>query len=187
LFLKPIKHNDRTLSPNFEFPVFEADEDDVEGIPDEISRLLEQEKKITQLHLENQQNSQLGHYQKKKERKKRKRRVQNQKKRNQSKSKEIQIKRKKKKERNKKNSTLKVPSWLMLNSIERKRSTAMCHGQSYQQRVKKHSTRRSSLVCSEKVTSCSRKSCLPCPIPGASESQAMKVHVLSREPFQAVL
>ena len=74
LFLKPIEHNDRTSSPNFEFPVFEAEEDDVEGIPDEISRLLEQEKKITQLHLENQQNSQLGHQkkinQKKKQRKK---------------------------------------------------------------------------------------------------------------------
>ncbi|KAI5392951.1 hypothetical protein KIW84_060197 [Lathyrus oleraceus] len=37
LFLKPIEHNDRTSSPNFEFPVFEAEEDDVEGIPDEIS------------------------------------------------------------------------------------------------------------------------------------------------------
>ncbi|KAI5431059.1 hypothetical protein KIW84_035278 [Lathyrus oleraceus] len=69
LFLKPIEHSDRTSSPNFEFPVFEAEEDDVEGIPDEISRLLEQEKKVTQLHLENQQNSQLGH-QKKREKKK---------------------------------------------------------------------------------------------------------------------
>ncbi|KAI5390101.1 hypothetical protein KIW84_075430 [Lathyrus oleraceus] len=61
LLLKPIEHGDRTSSPNFEFPVIEAEEDDVEGIPDEISRLLEREKKITQLHLENQQNSQLGH------------------------------------------------------------------------------------------------------------------------------
>ena len=78
MFLKPIEHNDPTSSPNFEFPVFEAEEDDVERIPDEISRLLEQEKKITQLHLENQQNSQLGHYQKKEKKKKRG----NQKKRN---------------------------------------------------------------------------------------------------------
>ncbi|KAI5430288.1 hypothetical protein KIW84_034753 [Lathyrus oleraceus] len=46
LILKPIEHNDPTPSPNFEFPVFEAEEDDVEGIPDEISRLLEHEKKI---------------------------------------------------------------------------------------------------------------------------------------------
>ena len=70
MFLKPIEHNDRTSSPNFEFPVFEAEEDDVEGIPDEISRLLEQEKKITQLHLENQQNSQLGHQKKNQSKKK---------------------------------------------------------------------------------------------------------------------
>ena len=28
---KPIEHNDPTPSPNFEFPVFEAEEDDVEG------------------------------------------------------------------------------------------------------------------------------------------------------------
>jgi hypothetical protein len=51
------------------------------------------------------------------------------------------IKRNQKKEKErkeiKKNSTLKVPSWLMLNSIEKKRSTAMCHGQLYQQRVMK--------------------------------------------------
>jgi hypothetical protein len=80
LFLKPIEHNDRTSSPNFEFPVFEAEEDDVEGIPDGISRLLEQEKKITQLYLENQQNSQLGHKRKRKKKIQRKKRVQNQKK-----------------------------------------------------------------------------------------------------------
>ena len=87
LILKPIEHNDPTPSPNFEFPVFEAEEDDVEGIPDEISRLLEQEKKITQLHLENQQNNQLGHYQK--EEKKKKQRKRGCKiKRNQKKSKE---------------------------------------------------------------------------------------------------
>ncbi|KAI5400066.1 hypothetical protein KIW84_065126 [Lathyrus oleraceus] len=60
LIPKPIEHNDPTPSPNFEFPVFEAEEDDVEGIPDEISRLLGQEKKITQLYLENQQNNPTG-------------------------------------------------------------------------------------------------------------------------------
>ena len=48
---KPIEHNDPTPSPNFEFPVFEAEEDDVERIPDEITRLLEHEKKIIQPHL----------------------------------------------------------------------------------------------------------------------------------------
>jgi hypothetical protein len=42
--IKPIEHNDPTPSPNFEFPVFEAEEDDVEEIPDEITRLLEHER-----------------------------------------------------------------------------------------------------------------------------------------------
>lgn len=53
MILKPIEHNDPTPSPNFEFPIFEAEEDDVEGIPDEITRLLEHEEKIIQPHLEN--------------------------------------------------------------------------------------------------------------------------------------
>ncbi|KAI5400872.1 hypothetical protein KIW84_065643 [Lathyrus oleraceus] len=44
--IKPIEHNDPTPSPKFEFPVFEAEEDDVEEIPDEITRLLEHEEKI---------------------------------------------------------------------------------------------------------------------------------------------
>ncbi|KAI5402412.1 hypothetical protein KIW84_050141 [Lathyrus oleraceus] len=43
LISKPIEHNDPTPSPNFEFPVFEAEEDDVEEIPDEITQLLEHE------------------------------------------------------------------------------------------------------------------------------------------------
>ncbi|KAI5444202.1 hypothetical protein KIW84_012721 [Lathyrus oleraceus] len=60
LILKPIEHNDPTPSPNFEFPVFEAEEDDVEGIPDEISRLLEHEEKIIQPHLENLETINLG-------------------------------------------------------------------------------------------------------------------------------
>ncbi|KAI5388917.1 hypothetical protein KIW84_074538 [Lathyrus oleraceus] len=60
LILKPIEHNDPTPSPNFEFPVFEAEEDDVEGIPDEITRLLEHEEKIIQPHLENLETVNLG-------------------------------------------------------------------------------------------------------------------------------
>ncbi|KAI5418509.1 hypothetical protein KIW84_042946 [Lathyrus oleraceus] len=60
LILKPIEHNDPTSSPNFEFPVFEAEEDDVEGIPDEITRLLEHEEKIIQPHLENLETVNLG-------------------------------------------------------------------------------------------------------------------------------
>ncbi|KAI5447250.1 hypothetical protein KIW84_014921 [Lathyrus oleraceus] len=60
LILKPIEHNDPTPSPNFEFPVFEAEEDDVEEIPDEITRLLEHEKKIIQPHLEDLETVNLG-------------------------------------------------------------------------------------------------------------------------------
>ncbi|KAI5423838.1 hypothetical protein KIW84_030166 [Lathyrus oleraceus] len=58
--IKPIEHNDPTPSPNFEFPVFEAKEDDVEEIPDEITRLLEHEEKIIQPHLENLETVNLG-------------------------------------------------------------------------------------------------------------------------------
>ncbi|KAI5424531.1 hypothetical protein KIW84_030637 [Lathyrus oleraceus] len=58
--IKPIEHNDPTLSPNFEFPVFEAEEDDVEEIPDEITRLLEHEEKVIQPHLENLETVNLG-------------------------------------------------------------------------------------------------------------------------------
>ncbi|MCI71959.1 RNA-directed DNA polymerase (Reverse transcriptase), partial [Trifolium medium] len=39
-------------SPNFEFPVFEADEEDNEEIPNEISRLLEHEGRAIQPHEE---------------------------------------------------------------------------------------------------------------------------------------
>ncbi|KAI5390105.1 hypothetical protein KIW84_075434 [Lathyrus oleraceus] len=58
--IKPIEHNDPTPSPNFEFPVFEAEEDDVEEIPDEITRLLKYEEKIIQPHLENLETVNLG-------------------------------------------------------------------------------------------------------------------------------
>ncbi|KAI5410038.1 hypothetical protein KIW84_055495 [Lathyrus oleraceus] len=58
--IKPIEHNDPTPSSNFEFPVFEAEEDDVGEIPDEITRLLEYEEKIIQPHLENLETINLG-------------------------------------------------------------------------------------------------------------------------------
>ncbi|KAI5443780.1 hypothetical protein KIW84_012430 [Lathyrus oleraceus] len=58
--IKPIEHNDPTPSPNFESPVFEAEEDDVEEIPDEITCLLEHEEKIIQPHLENLETVNLG-------------------------------------------------------------------------------------------------------------------------------
>jgi len=37
---KPVEHINPLLSPNFEFPVSEAEEGEDEEIPDEISRLL---------------------------------------------------------------------------------------------------------------------------------------------------
>ncbi|KAI5388222.1 hypothetical protein KIW84_074058 [Lathyrus oleraceus] len=58
--IKPIEHNDPTPSPHFEFPVFEAEEDDVEEIPNEITRLLEHEEKVIQPHLENLETVNLG-------------------------------------------------------------------------------------------------------------------------------
>ncbi|KAI5430105.1 hypothetical protein KIW84_034613 [Lathyrus oleraceus] len=58
--IKPIEHNDPTPSPNFEFPIFEAEEDDVEEIPDEITRLLEHKEKIIQPYIENLETVNLG-------------------------------------------------------------------------------------------------------------------------------
>ncbi|GAU21751.1 hypothetical protein TSUD_328760 [Trifolium subterraneum] len=45
---KPVEHNVPRPSPNFEFPVYEAVEEEDEEIPDEIKRLLDQEKKAIQ-------------------------------------------------------------------------------------------------------------------------------------------
>ncbi|KAI5407263.1 hypothetical protein KIW84_053498 [Lathyrus oleraceus] len=59
-WIKPIEHNDPTPTPNFEFPVFEAEEDDIEQIPDEIICLLEHKEKIIQPHLENLETVNLG-------------------------------------------------------------------------------------------------------------------------------
>ncbi|GAU44160.1 hypothetical protein TSUD_399820 [Trifolium subterraneum] len=50
---EPVEHNVPRPSPNFEFPVYEAEEEEDEGIPDEIKRLLDQEKKVIQPHEEN--------------------------------------------------------------------------------------------------------------------------------------
>ena len=58
--IKPIEHNDPTPSPNFEFPVFVAEEYNDEEIPDEVTRLLEHEEKIIQPHLEDLETVNLG-------------------------------------------------------------------------------------------------------------------------------
>ena len=49
---KPIECNNPMLSPNFEFPVFEAEEEEEEGTTDEISRLLKHEERAIQPHKE---------------------------------------------------------------------------------------------------------------------------------------
>ncbi|GAU46907.1 hypothetical protein TSUD_299580 [Trifolium subterraneum] len=56
----PIEQNNPVPSPNFEFPVFEAEEEGDEGIPDEISRLLEHEEKVIQPHKEPLETINLG-------------------------------------------------------------------------------------------------------------------------------
>ena len=48
----PAEKDDHTLSCNFEFPIFEAEKEEIEEIPDEISRLLKQEERIIQPHEE---------------------------------------------------------------------------------------------------------------------------------------
>ena len=50
---KPVEHSDPMVHPNFEFPVYEAEDgDDDEEIPYEITRLLEQERRAIQPHQE---------------------------------------------------------------------------------------------------------------------------------------
>ncbi|GAU52002.1 hypothetical protein TSUD_418060, partial [Trifolium subterraneum] len=57
---EPVEHNDPRPSPNFEFTVYEAEEEEDEGIPDEIKRLLDQEKKVIQPHEEDVELIDLG-------------------------------------------------------------------------------------------------------------------------------
>ena len=49
---KPIERNDPAPSPDFEFLVYEAEEEEFKGIPYEISRLLEQEDKTLEPYKE---------------------------------------------------------------------------------------------------------------------------------------
>ena len=48
----PAERNDLTPSRDCEFPIFEAEEEEIEEIPDEISRLLKREERIIQPHEE---------------------------------------------------------------------------------------------------------------------------------------
>ena len=49
---KPVEHSDPTVPPTFEFSVFGAEDEEDDDIPDEITRLLEREKKAIQPHQE---------------------------------------------------------------------------------------------------------------------------------------
>ncbi|GAU49605.1 hypothetical protein TSUD_407700 [Trifolium subterraneum] len=64
---KPVEHNVPRPSPNFEFPVYEAVEEEDEEIPDEIRRLLDQEKRTIQPHEEVIELINLGSEEEKKE------------------------------------------------------------------------------------------------------------------------
>src|ERR1044072_1884910 len=64
---KSIERNNSMLSPNFEFPVFDAKEEVEEEIPDEISRLLKHEERIIQPHKEPLEAINLGSEKDKKE------------------------------------------------------------------------------------------------------------------------
>ena len=46
MVLKPIEYNDPTPSLNFDFPVFEAEEESDEEVSDELTRLLEHQEKL---------------------------------------------------------------------------------------------------------------------------------------------
>src|ERR1051325_11356779 len=64
---KSIERNNSTLSLDFEFPVFDAEEEVEEEIPDEISRLLKHEERIIQPHKEPLEAINLGSEEDKKE------------------------------------------------------------------------------------------------------------------------
>ena len=49
---KPVEHSDPTFPSTFEFPVYEAEDEEDNDIPYEITRLLEQEEKTIQPHQE---------------------------------------------------------------------------------------------------------------------------------------
>ncbi|CAJ2652969.1 unnamed protein product [Trifolium pratense] len=64
---KPVEHNDPRPTPNFEFPVYEAVEEEDKEIPDEIRRLLDQEERTIQPHKEVLELINLGNEEEKKE------------------------------------------------------------------------------------------------------------------------
>ena len=71
-----------------------------------------------------------------------------------------------------------------LNLIQEKRMTALCHGQLYQQRLKKAFNKRSDPVFSKQATLCSKRFHLSSPMPGANGLRIMTDHMLLRKPSQ---
>src|ERR1044072_7392457 len=64
---KSIERNNSTISLDIEFPVFDAEEEIEEEIPDEISRLLKHEERIIQPHKDPMEAINLGSKEDKKE------------------------------------------------------------------------------------------------------------------------
>ena len=52
LITKPVENNDLSPSPNFECPVYGAEEEEYDEIPDEVSRFLEREENTIQSYKE---------------------------------------------------------------------------------------------------------------------------------------
>ena len=52
LIHEPVENNDPMPPPNFEFPVYEAEEDELIEIPKEVTRLLEHEERTIQPYKE---------------------------------------------------------------------------------------------------------------------------------------
>ncbi|MCI93427.1 RNA-directed DNA polymerase (Reverse transcriptase), partial [Trifolium medium] len=63
---EPVEHDDPRPSYNFEFPVYEAVEEEDEEIPNEIRRLLDREGKAIQPHEEAMELINLGNDEEKK-------------------------------------------------------------------------------------------------------------------------
>ena len=67
LINKPVENNDSAPSPNFEFPVFVTEEEELIEIPEEVTRLLEHEERTIQPYKEPLEVINLGSEEDKKE------------------------------------------------------------------------------------------------------------------------
>ena len=60
LIKKPVEYNDPAPSPKFEYPVYGAEEEEYDEIPEEVSWLLEREENTIQLYKESLETINLG-------------------------------------------------------------------------------------------------------------------------------